>query len=96
MKTGEKIKKIHQLRGLTQVQLADLVGLPVGRMKQYEINVRNPKKVLLEKFAEVLEVPVVKLKGNEFDNKEEAREVLNDMVIKFGKDFVIKALDEME
>ena len=56
MTTGEKIKKIRLVRGMTQKELGEKVGLSDVRIRQYELNNRIPKEDLLRKIAEVLEV----------------------------------------
>lgn len=56
MTTGEKIKKIRLVRGMTQKELGEKVGLSDVRIRQYELNNRTPKEDLLRKIAEVLEV----------------------------------------
>ncbi len=56
MTTGEKIKKIRLVRGMTQKELGEKVGLTDVRIRQYELNNRTPKEDLLRKIAEVLEV----------------------------------------
>lgn len=56
MTTGEKIKKIRLVRGMTQKELGEKVGLTDVRIRQYELNNRIPKEDLLRKIAEVLEV----------------------------------------
>ena len=84
MTVGEKIKKIRQLRGLTQVQLADLVGLPVGRVKQYEINVRNPKPSQLEEFASALGVSIEFLTNHNTDTYNDIKHILLELEDTFG------------
>lgn len=56
MTTGEKIKKIRLVRGMTQKELGEKVGLTDVRIRQYELNNRTPKEDLLRKIAEVLKV----------------------------------------
>ncbi len=59
MTVGEKIKRIRTFRNMTQKQLAAAIGLgenASNRFAQYETNYRVPKKELLTKIAEVLDV----------------------------------------
>lgn len=84
MTVGEKIRKIRQLRGLTQVQLADLVGLPVGRIKQYEINVRNPKPSQLEEFAKALGVTTEYLTNHNTDTYSDIKHILLELEDTYG------------
>ena len=53
---GNRIKKIRLLRGLTQKQLGDRVGLSDVRIRQYEMGVRRPKDDMLVKIARALDV----------------------------------------
>lgn len=84
MTVGEKIKKIRQLRGLTQAQLATLVGLPVARIKQYEINVRNPKPAQLQEFASALGVSTEFLTNHNIDTYNDIKHILLELEDTFG------------
>ena len=84
MTVGEKIKRIRQVKGLTQVQLADLVSLPVGRIKQYETNVRNPKPAQLEEFAAALGVTVEYLTNHNIDTYNDVKHTLLELEDTFG------------
>ena len=59
MSTGENIKRIRNIRGMTQKELGIAVGIgeeSAGpRMAQYETGKRTPKEKMLNKIAEVLE-----------------------------------------
>ena len=44
MNVSEKIRYYRELRGLTQQQLADFSGIPLGTLKKYETGNRNPKQ----------------------------------------------------
>jgi Predicted transcriptional regulators len=60
MTVGNKIKFIRNFRGLTQRELGIKIGLDEksadNRIAQYETNYRVPKKYMLQKMAEVLNV----------------------------------------
>lgn len=58
MNTGEKIKKIRKMQGLTQRELANKLGTSPQNLAQYENNKRNPKYWTLQKIAEVLNVNI--------------------------------------
>ncbi len=62
MDIGNKIKHIRVMRGMTQKELGNAVGLPPKsadvRIAQYEIGARVPKETLVQKIADVLEVNV--------------------------------------
>lgn len=65
MITGERIKYLRKLRGLTQKELGMAVGFPEKtsdiRIAQYESGSRSPKKELTEDLAEVLNVSLAAL-----------------------------------
>lgn len=54
MTTGELIKKARKEAGLTQLQLAERLGIPYQSIGQWERNVRNPKYDTLKKIANAL------------------------------------------
>ena len=59
MTIGEKIKRIRKFRKMTQKELAVQIGLGENgghRMVQYESGFRVPKKDLVDKIAQVLDV----------------------------------------
>jgi len=58
---GERIRFVRQFRGLTQIELAEKLGLPPGengriRISQYENGTHVPKEDMLEKISEALGV----------------------------------------
>lgn len=60
MTIGEKIKKIRMFRNMKQLELGLALGFSEStadnRMAQYETNYRVPKKEVLIKIAEILDV----------------------------------------
>lgn len=96
MQTGIKIQKYRLKKRMTQKELGEAVGLTKERVAQYECCVRNPKIDCLEKFAEVLGVSVSRLKGYQIETVEDAEEILNDIVLEFGKDFIEDYLKNLE
>ena len=57
MNVSEKIRYYRELRGLTQQQLADFSGIPLGTLKKYEGN-RNPKQEPLQRIADALHISI--------------------------------------
>jgi len=55
---GERLKDLRVLRGLTQVQLADASGVPVGTLRDYEQGKRNPLLSNAQKLSKALRVSV--------------------------------------
>ena len=51
---GKKIRACREFRGFSQIQLAELSGINVGTIRKYELGIRNPKPVQLEKIAAAL------------------------------------------
>ena len=65
MNTGKLIKKFRKERGMTQLQLAEKVGIAESSIRQYELGMRNPKTERLKEIAEALRVPFACLLGFE-------------------------------
>ena len=53
---GTRIKKIRLLRGLSQAELAEKIGLTYDRIQKYESGTRKPKEPLTKAIAEALGV----------------------------------------
>lgn len=76
MELGKRIKYVRQLRGLTQTELAEKVGLPADengriRISQYENGTRVPKKDMQLKISEALNVKSRYLVNEHFDGVSE-------------------------
>ena len=56
MNVGKKIRYYRELRGLSQQQLSDFSGIPLGTLKKYEIGNRNPKADALQRIANALQI----------------------------------------
>lgn len=56
MTLGKKIKLIRALRGLTQKELAEKIGIVDGQIRNYEVGIRNPKPQSLSAIANALEI----------------------------------------
>ena len=59
MNVSEKIRYYRELRGLTQQQLADFSGIPLGTLKKYETGNRNPKQEPLQRIADALHISII-------------------------------------
>lgn len=57
MTTGEKIRSIRHERGLTQMQLAEMAGIAVNTLRQYEGDRSYPRPKQLDLLANALGVP---------------------------------------
>ena len=62
MSVGENIRRYRKLRGVTQAQLAEAVGLTEGAVRHYESGIRAVRPELLESIAAALGVSVNALK----------------------------------
>ena len=62
MSVGESIRRYRKLRGMTQAQLAEAVGMTEGAVRHYESSIRAVKPELLESIADTLGVSVNALK----------------------------------
>ncbi len=60
---GETIKALRQEKGLTQPQLAKLVGVSNGIISIWENNINEPKATYLKRLSLVLEVSADDLLG---------------------------------
>ena len=61
---GDQLRAIRATHGLTQEQLADLVGTSKQVISRYENNQRSPKLSVVQHYAEKLGVPVDVLAGS--------------------------------
>ena len=62
---GETIKSLRLEKGLTQPQLAKLVGVSNGMISVWENNINEPKASYLKALATALDVSVSFLLGEE-------------------------------
>lgn len=67
MTIGTNIKLFRKERGLTQKQLADMLGVAPNTITQYELGVSQPKIEQLQKIAEALHISVLSLFPNGWD-----------------------------
>lgn len=58
MTTGEKIKRMRNECGITQKQLADMIGSTQQQIGQWENGVRDPKMTSLRRIAEAFDCPM--------------------------------------
>jgi transcriptional regulator with XRE-family HTH domain len=58
MTFGERLRQLRDEAGMTQVDLAEASGLPLGSLRNYEQGQREPYWSVIFKLAEALGVPV--------------------------------------
>ena len=64
---GKKIKSARKQKGLSQEQLADLLGYKVGTISKYEQGYRIPNIGMLRKIAGVLDCNLVEIAGSDVE-----------------------------
>ena len=96
MKTGELIRKYRLEKGMTQLQLAEKVGIVESSIRLYEIGMRHAKIQRLKEIADALEVPFSSLL--EFDSEKykektladfTTEEIFNEMQRRINKDAAV-------
>lgn len=91
---GTRIKQLRQEMGMTQVELAEKLGLSKQILSLYEAGKRSPKIAQVQKFAEILNVSADYLLG---DSSEEAafNSVCSTQDKPFYKIFIEVTCDQM-
>ena len=64
MKFNERLKKLREEKGLTQVQLSELTGISTRMIQKYESANARPRLDAAEKIAKALNVTADQLLGN--------------------------------
>lgn len=85
---GQRIRKIRELKGLSQSDLGALVGLTADRIQKYENGARRPKIELLSQIAAALSVNVLALADICTDTNISTMFALFDIEDKYGIEFV--------
>lgn len=76
---GLRIKELRNKKGITQYQLAELVGIDPKHMSHIETGRSFPKADLIEKFADTLDIDYTELfKTQHLDKREILLQKLND------------------
>ncbi|MCG0314534.1 MAG: helix-turn-helix domain-containing protein [Calditerricola sp.] len=60
---GNRIRAYRKLKGMTQTELAERLGISVAVLGAVERGMRQPSSALLRAIADVLQVPVEELVG---------------------------------
>lgn len=55
---GKNIQKLRKDKGLTQRELAKMIGVATGTLQQYELGKRQPKIEMMTKICQALDVPL--------------------------------------
>ena len=76
MQTGELIKQQRKLKGLTQKQLADMLGVSEPSIRLYELGKRTPSEAIVQRIAEALDISAEALHSYDTDSAREVLEML--------------------
>lgn len=60
---GEKIKKLRMRNNLSQMELAEILGVSQPMVAQYEKNIKTPNLKMLNKIADYFKVSLDYLAG---------------------------------
>ena len=76
MSVGSRIKRYRKAAGLTQKQLGEAIGLGESAVRNYERDIRTPKKEQLDAMAGAMDIAPEALYDIDANNAREALEVL--------------------
>lgn len=79
MTIGKKIKLARSLSGLTTKELGELIGLSNDRIRQYESDVRTPRKDKMKDFCDALDVSESFFVNHHMETKEDIIQLLFDL-----------------
>ncbi|NFA43392.1 XRE family transcriptional regulator [Clostridium botulinum] len=80
MNIGANLKEFRKQRGLTQNEVAELLGLKMGSYGQYEINKRQPRLQMLNDIAGIFNCTVNDLINGTFDNENITDDITDNIV----------------
>ena len=84
MITSDQIKHQRKAAGLTQKQLAEMVGLSEQAIRMYELGKREPSSDVIKRIGGALNVAPESLHGIEVSSAREALELLFALDEKYG------------
>lgn len=73
MTFGDKLKKIRNEKGMSQDELASLLGTSKQVISRYETNQRTPKITVVSEYAATLSVPLSYLLDNDMNSIEKPK-----------------------
>ena len=86
MTIGNKIRFFRNLRGYTQDELGQKIGLQGDRVRQYENGIRTPKEDMLRSIADALDVDVAALSDINIKSEEDIMHILFELEDNFSID----------
>lgn len=81
---GQRIKKIRNMRGLTQKALALKAGISEITIQSYELEIRRPKPEQLNKIAMALDVDIAFLMPCKIDSRMAFMALMFDLIDEYG------------
>ncbi len=84
MSIGSRLRRYRKAVDLTQKQLAEAVGLTESAVRNYELDIRRPKRPQIEAMARTLEVAPEALEDIGVESARQAMEVLFRMEDEMG------------
>ena len=91
---GRRIKKIRNMRGLTQKALASKAGMSEITIQSYELEIRRPKPEQLNKIAAALDVDIAFLTPCNTDSRMALMAVVFDFADKYG-DLIVEEKNDI-
>ena len=81
---GSRIKKVRELRGYTQKQVANSAKINVVLFQQYEYGLKKPKDEQLRKISQALDVDPAFLQPSKLDSPMAIYSLMYDLIEKCG------------
>ena len=76
MVVGHKIRFFREIRGYTQAELGEKVGLQPDRIRQYENGIRTPKLDKLREIADALDVDIAAISYIDIGTEEDIMQII--------------------
>ncbi len=81
---GRRIKRIREIRGWTQKELASILGMHEMTVQSYELGYRNPKQDQIKRIAEALDIDPAFLQPAKLDTDNAIFALLFDLMEQYG------------
>ena len=86
VETGEKIRALRELRGMSQEQLAEMVGVSKNSISRYEIGTADMKSSVLFEISKVLDTTPNNLAADKYGFHNETAVDLTDIIEGLGEE----------
>ena len=81
---GRRIKKIREIRGWTQKELASILGMHEMTVQSYELGYRHPKQDQIKRVAEALDIDTTFLQPAKQDTSNAILALMFDLMEQYG------------